>query len=64
MWGHFWGKDVFAAASKIKTTKHITLDQANDQFIKACIMTARISQIKVQNTFKNLLKGINFLLNY
>lgn len=51
MWGHFWMKDIFAAASKIKTTKHIALDQANNQFNKACIMTARISQIKVQKYF-------------
>lgn len=44
-------KEIFAAASKIKTTKHISLAQANDQFNKACIMTARISQIKVQKYF-------------
>lgn len=51
MWGLFWMKDIFAAARKIKTTKHITLDQANVQFNKACIMTARINQIKVQKYF-------------
>lgn len=44
-------KDIFAAASKIKSTKHITLDQVNDQFNTACIMTARISQIKLQKYF-------------
>lgn len=51
MWGHFWVKDIFAAASKTKTTKDITLDQANDQFSKACIMAARISQNKMQKYF-------------